>query len=942
MNDYEKVKQCLEIINQNGDLYDAIALKEGVSSDTMHIGRSFIKTNILLFSRILYVGVMIYEKIRSLYSPIEKVRNAQNQIRQILGVNIDIWKPKRFSSFKKHRNDLENIFNLESFAIFYEENGDIRLEHYIDNLKKILHFCDLHGIQNILLREIDILDQFPEVDLSNFFAASMENLLDCHGEKLVDDCLIEEGYNIKSEIYTSLLILNTNDLRKLIQQLEAFKIDKKRIMSLSEDISDRVIEKAVRQFSLNEDLKKLRRIVEQRLTYLINSDSVYKEKVNGKVFQNVTIKGRFVSVNLKNSNGEVIGNQVMDLYDYLGILNYESLIKQKNLKNDNQELLSVTALHLYLYQCANQTHSKKQNSKSFYDYIYGKYQEKRKHKIRKIPGLYTKDDKYSRQIMSTLQSIYMTAALLLMIWITGSSFDLFQQYCLGNKDSSVAQNTINWIVSPYVQSFQYEYDSLVKLADKIRDFDFSYLKNILSDLAGSSSAEIGSSADSKSLDNKTGDASQNQDENRLVAEITPLIEGPLPLYYANQYAVSASYEDGQLTYQMESGCIDFDAIEEVEPLFSVEYRISLSDLEATMIDDQLMLKKYLYPVGNDYVITNIKITDFDDPEKTVQIYSKDGRTLVSRPSEYESYYAVLRLMEKPQVCCTYGISKKRQNSFVGDMPKERTYIEHSSEEVKAAIISGLGLESSASDYEIFSEIKGKLYSLTPIEDAHLSKKIQELEEIEFYKTIASLDSLICNMAAALAVGVDDDLIYTVGFYNSDDNTITESEAHAWAMNSEGQIVDLTPSQEKEEFDKKILSWGLKNHLPQTLIIALIAYLNYKLFGKRIKFSFATKKLEKIFSEEHFELNYAKLKEEMYGGTHIPISRDLLETFHIINEEFSGFTLEDLKELKRRLSESDLTKEELKAALILIDQIPFMREHPKEIQKVFQKNLTNLK
>ena len=75
---------------------------------------------------------------------------------------------------------------------------------------------------------------------------------------------------------------------------------------------------------------------------------------------------------------------------------------------------------------------------------------------------------------------------------------------------------------------------------------------------------------------------------------------------------------------------------------------------------------------------------------------------------------------------------------------------------------------------------------------------------------------------------------------------------------------------------------------------------------------------------------------MYDGIHVPIERSMLETLNIVNAEFSGFTKEDLKKLRTQLAQSGLSREELKTALKLIDQIPFMREHSSEIQKVFQK------
>ena len=90
MNDVEIARKCLKTILEQGDIYDNIATRENVKS----LKHSFFRNHIFLFSRILYGGVRIYEKIKSFSAPIERVRRAQNRIRKILGINVDIVRTK--------------------------------------------------------------------------------------------------------------------------------------------------------------------------------------------------------------------------------------------------------------------------------------------------------------------------------------------------------------------------------------------------------------------------------------------------------------------------------------------------------------------------------------------------------------------------------------------------------------------------------------------------------------------------------------------------------------------------------------------------------------------------------------------------------------------------------------------------------------------------------
>ncbi len=63
-------------------------------------------------------------------------------------------------------------------------------------------------------------------------------------------------------------------------------------------------------------------------------------------------------------------------------------------------------------------------------------------------------------------------------------------------------------------------------------------------------------------------------------------------------------------------------------------------------------------------------------------------------------------------------------------------------------------------------------------DAGLSFKIKWFNEEEYMEAIASLDSLICNLAAFLSVEVVDDLTYVSGYTATEAGPILAQGAHA--------------------------------------------------------------------------------------------------------------------------------------------------------------------
>ena len=141
MNQVERIQKDLNTILKYGDLYDVISEKEDLK-----INKSpFVKSNILLFSRILYAGLVVIEKIKNKFTPIQKVKEATDEIRKTLEVRVDIVKSKELKEFY-------DVLLISHLQVLYEEDY-VYVEKYIENLKKILSFCELYNIEQILLRK---------------------------------------------------------------------------------------------------------------------------------------------------------------------------------------------------------------------------------------------------------------------------------------------------------------------------------------------------------------------------------------------------------------------------------------------------------------------------------------------------------------------------------------------------------------------------------------------------------------------------------------------------------------------------------------------------------------------------------------------------------------------------------------------------------------------
>lgn len=901
MNKIDVVKESLELILKYGDLYDMIALKENVKPMTS----ALLKTNILLFSRILYGGVFIYDKIKAYFASIDKVREAQEQIRKYLGCNIDIIRSKEPS-----QNVLVTKINKPYLSVLYQK-GNIDNAKYIENLRKILSFCEKYAINEILLRIDDIYNiynLFEDIELNDFRVKDLLEIFEITLDEEFDD-----------EFDDEFLSLNVQDLLKLIEKLEAKKIDKSFLLKIEEQIEDLTIKMAIQDFLVDSDLTKLKHLVHARLSLILNSNGVFKDKEYGKCYQNITLYEERIKILSYTKNQKIISNDVMSLYEYLDIVNNKSLIPNTINSKEEKELLLIVQLHLYLCGKKEEYKLDEENNDSFYDKIYRRYIEKKKGNISKIDGMYSKKNKYINNIGCVISSIIIPYILACALVIVPGVIDLVK--ILRGDDSNISEDMLNTIKAPYKASYNLEKELFYNVFGKIKKVTLNF----------------------SSL---TGDAS-NDNEDTMIGEICVLPDYALyrkichiPKYFARSYATSASYSKGSVEYNLVKPEVDFSSLKEGFSIFQINYFTTREELEGMIQENRLKLFQNLYPLGDDYVLTGVKLSDKKDQNKSLVIDYERAIKLENYLTEEE--IKLLMSMESPIISYDYGLGIFRDNSFVNELHKSGAYQSLSYEEVREAIIRGLDLEKEATIDEILKAIESKTYSKTPIKDAHLSFKIRRMDEEEYYETVASLDSLICNLAATLAVSVDDKLIYTVGFMDNGDHYLKMNEAHAWATDKEGDIVDVTPSTPKKEsaLEKDVtdlLLWGLENKIPLYALLLFITVEIEKKYRKKLIFNFNVYKVEKLLNTNDIESAYAKIKEVLYGGINIPKKSTPSDLVEMITKEFYSFTKKDLQELKKELKMSNIEdKHLLNNTLKLIDEIMFIEENSNDLEKIFTK------
>lgn len=108
-------------------------------------------------------------------------------------------------------------------------------------------------------------------------------------------------------------------------------------------------------------------------------------------------------------------------------------------------------------------------------------------------------------------------------------------------------------------------------------------------------------------------------------------------------------------------------------------------------------------------------------------------------------------------------------------------------------------------------IAKKTYSLTPLSDEGMSADPRDYNSLDDYGShLADLESANCNVATTelmIATKGRDQYGYNlnpaIGFRNDGDNSLKVSEAHMWAVNSKGGVIDATPSVRVDQESDKV-------------------------------------------------------------------------------------------------------------------------------------------
>lgn len=937
MNDFRKAKKSLDLILKKGDIYDTIATKENKRFSK----HPLVNVNILLFSRLLYGVFYLGKRIKNYKAPIKKIKKAQDDIRTILGIPIDVINSRKNSP-------LYNLFELKKFisfsstlSILYENEG-IALDSYLNHLRKILYFCALHNIDNIFLKELDILAAIPDLNIEDYTLKSGDEILGCSKEKVSSE---EEkklrnlgvSYNIKEFLTSKYFALTPIELIDLIEKLEIGKLDKQVLASFENKIEDEVIKHAIATFLQNGNLEKLKRIVCERLTLALNSANTYKDKIYGKVFQNVKIMGEFIQVVTQNNKGLLIENKTISLYDYLEVKDYNNLLKKIEKKGEETEVFAISSLYLYLCQKGkyNAYFNPKKETSTLYDYFYQSYIQKQKRKITRIPGLNILKNKIINDLASYIGTFYIMFFSYALLFLLNDATELTRTYIFEKEDPTPYETAFEKVYNIYKESWKFEKKLLDDVTSNVKGFCHDYLAADFEEVEKRNTSK--SSWDDFN-NGRTGDTVDlEKGEQEIMATITSIDETtPLPTYFAISTAFDAHYFHGEMRYTMTSDTIWELSLDNVEPLFSVSHELGIEDVYYATCYDRVEFFDTFYPVGESYVITSITLKDRKDTSKEV-VWNKEN---YQESLTYGKRELILS-MEEPEICYTYGIDDTIVNEFVRGL-KYGNY-NFSSEEKRTAVLKGLGLEENANLEEIYDAIKNKKYSTTPIKDAKLTDKIESMSETEYFKTIASLDSLVCNLAATLAVGVEDNLIYTVGFLNTDDEFITANEAHAWGMRFNGEIVDVTPSLSKEnnkiqEMIEKILDWGVEHNIPLYGVLLLIGLTIKKVFGKKITYHYKLAQAKNLVTKQDIEKSYANLNKFIYGKMTYPVKQTTTQFVSTIKNEFAGYTEEELKSLKVELLKNKrFDNKYLKSTIKLIDEIPFIVQNEEELKRILKKD-----
>lgn len=906
MTDFEKANKYLKMILKYGDIYDNVALEKGRSFSK----NPFIEANMVLFSRFFIPVVFLKQKVESKLAHADKVKQAQDEIRKILGVPVDIIRNKFNFDDALDYFFLFPFFKKKEIYLYYEKEG-ITNTAYLENLKKILAFSIQHNISLIYLREEDVKNFLDSSEMDAFLKKNFNRILRRSNVKS------EYRKGIEFLLTKNLLELNLIELDLLIRNFRVSDVNHSEIMYFSKSLHNPSIQRAVEDFLQNEDERHLKMLVQQELTQRLNQEYIIRDKEYGKVFQTIEVRGKGLTITVQTKDGRMIRQEFQTLYEYLDIRNYKNLLDTiKRNKGDDKELLLLAAFYLYFLENKKLVLESNKRYRSIYDQIYhiSKYK-----KANEIPGIYTKSDKYINNFFFKFFPI----AVPLVLYFAVSSVNAINSEELENKKDSMIEMTIDEMISLYKASYKFEWSLIEPFIQQLKELMPSELSSVHEEMPEQSFDFF-----ENEKDGLTGDVDYSSKE--VFATITPLEENmKLPQYYAKGYASGAEYGEGSMQYYVVDSLYNLE-LYDAKPLFTITYSLPKDFAKHTMFS-----RTMLYPVDGNYVVQKVEIIDKQTPGK-VFVWnlerSKKGTDLTEEEIRF------LGTFLEPEITYTFGLSDTMENEFVKEMCKINPYTEHSMEEVRTAICKGLHVTEHADIDEIYEAIKAKKYSKTPIKDAKMENAIKSMDELEYLEAIATMDSTVCNLASTMAVCTNDELFYTIGYLNTDNEFISADEAHAWAMNKDGAIIDVTPNKPFEigKVIAEVLQWGLEHHLPLYALFLFIAAKLKKKYGKKISMKIEMKNAQNVLLDPSLNSTYAKINEYLYGGIHVPSHKTPEEMVGNIKNNFGYMDKETLQKIKKELMHQKIDRTELNRMKKFLTAVPIISEHPEELRQRIKK------
>lgn len=941
-----EIEERLNLIRKKGDLYDVISQKRNATPDTFL--RKTIKAHTLIFSRLIYLSLVWSRRMKNAFAPVEKIKTAQDDIREYMGLPIDVFRIKNI--YVREKDKTLGILYGDYHKTLDNKCVRPAIEDLLEDLKKIEDFCSKFNINDIYIDEFFLRRYLSVKFLENYERIYHSEIMQ-HNDSEVDSFL---------QIRVTL-----NGLKAIIAKLEENKFDNEYIYTFKDKINDQVVKDAIDTFKYNNDVDELLMMIKSRLSMHINNEGITRDRVYGKMYATYELGDSFLRVNVSDSSGSLISRNIISLYSYLEVGDFSSLEERANSVLDNQEINQMSLLYLHLLGERPKEKLDKEDIYSIYDYIYDKYKTTKHNK--KIPWIKTKIQRLEAESAQFVVAFFSVAlALLLAFLLKFIPNHLPINSSLLNKYNNFLDN----VKSTYEESYEMEKNIIGRLKQKIEKF---LPKNMQDEILGYAHSEM--------------EIKEQGGEPKKVAEIEWFTDDERPLYFVNQYSDRAYFYHGELDFYLRDSVASFARIVDCEPLFQIKVPISKNDFEDIDEDSFFHLPLEACPVGNEYALAKIIIRDEEDEAKCITIdeewYHDNLWDLTQEEKE------IFKSMERPMAYYVYGLRENASQLSSQYSIDARDYTKDiTEEEAKEAIIRGLGLDDDATDEEINERLASKDFTKYP-----LYTPTAQTDEIDFYEKIASLDSIDINLAAILTVMSNDDFIYTVGYKNADDDEyLLTNEGYVWAMNNDGEVIDFleyfkdeevassskedasqndyddwagnqnqeinnSSKDSKDENDEveekewseeenhkirevldKIRLWAKEHHVSYYVAAILAVLIINKIFGRKIKLKLQFKNAYKTLEDENLARTYAELLEFIYREECGPVDRSVNDVIELIDRQFRALDEEKIEallmELKSVIKESD-NPEPLKKAEKLLRTIPFIKANKDELNAYYK-------